>query len=110
MKVLPFKIPKPEHDALIYQEDKEMVFYDKFHQHEEIQISYIAEGEGTLVVGDTINYTITVENTGGETLSNMTLVDTLTDANASVLSLTTQPTFVSSTLNSDQFHVLIPKQ
>lgn len=56
MKVLPFKIPKPEHDALIYQEDKEMVFYDKFHQHEEIQISYIAEGEGTLVVGDTINY------------------------------------------------------
>jgi len=56
MKVLPFQIPKPEHDALIYQEDKETVFYDKFHQHEEIQVSYIAEGEGTLVVGDTINY------------------------------------------------------
>ena len=56
MKVLPFQIPKPEHDALIYQEDKELVFYDKFHQHEEIQVSYIAEGEGTLVVGDTINY------------------------------------------------------
>jgi len=56
MKALPFQIPKPEHDALIYQEDKELVFYDKFHQHEEIQVSYIAEGEGTLVVGDTINY------------------------------------------------------
>jgi len=56
MKVLPFQIPKPEHDALIYQEDKELVFYDKFHQHEEIQVSFIAEGEGTLVVGDTINY------------------------------------------------------
>lgn len=56
MKVLPFQIPKPENNALVYQEDKEMVFYDKFHQHEEIQISYIAEGEGTLVVGDTINY------------------------------------------------------
>lgn len=56
MKVLPFQIPKPEHDALIYQEDKEIVFYDKFHQHEEIQISFIAEGEGTLIVGDTINY------------------------------------------------------
>ena len=55
MKVLPFKIPKPEHDALIYQEDRELIFYDKFHQHEEIQISYIAEGEGTLIVGDTIN-------------------------------------------------------
>ena len=26
------------------------------HQHEEIQVSYIAEGEGTLVVGDTVNH------------------------------------------------------
>ena len=55
MKVLPFKIPKPNNDALIYQEDQEIVFYDKYHQHEEIQVSYIAEGEGTLVVGDTIS-------------------------------------------------------
>mgnify|MGYP000952606861 FL=1 len=56
MKVLPFQIPKPEHDALIYQIDKEIIFYDKFHQHEEIQLSYIVEGAGTLIVGDTINY------------------------------------------------------
>jgi len=56
MKVLPFQIPKPENNALIYQEDKELIFYDKLHQHEEIQVSYIAKGEGTLVVGDTINY------------------------------------------------------
>jgi len=56
MKVLPFKIPKPEHHALIYQEDSELIFYDKFHQHEEIQLSLIKEGEGTLIVGDTINY------------------------------------------------------
>jgi AraC-like DNA-binding protein len=56
MKVLPFQIPKPENNALIYQEDKELIFYDKLHQHDEIQVSYIAKGEGTLVVGDTINY------------------------------------------------------
>ena len=56
MKVLPFKIPKPEHVALVYQEDIDTIFYDKLHQHEEIQISYILEGEGTLIVGDTINY------------------------------------------------------
>lgn len=56
MKILPFQIPKPEHDALIYQENKELVFYDKFHQHGEIQVSYILKGEGTLIVGDTINY------------------------------------------------------
>ncbi|MCK5400869.1 MAG: helix-turn-helix domain-containing protein [Flavobacteriaceae bacterium] len=56
MKILPFKIPKPEQDALIYQEDHELVFFDKFHQHEEIQVSLIAEGKGTLIVGDSINY------------------------------------------------------
>lgn len=55
MKVLPFKVPKPQGDALIYQEDHEQVFYDKLHQHEEIQISYIQKGHGTLIVGDTIN-------------------------------------------------------
>ncbi|MCK0115287.1 AraC family transcriptional regulator [Gelidibacter sp. F63206] len=56
MKVLPFKIPKPEHDALVYQEDIGTSFYDQLHQHEEIQMSYIMKGEGTLIVGDTVNY------------------------------------------------------
>ena len=56
MKVLPFKIPKPEHDVLVFQKDYDVSFYDKLHQHEEIQISLIVEGEGTLVVGDTVNY------------------------------------------------------
>ena len=55
MKVLPFKIPKPENNALIYQEDIELVFYDKLHQHNEIQISFIEKGNGTLLVGDRIS-------------------------------------------------------
>ncbi|MDE1205733.1 AraC family transcriptional regulator [Tenacibaculum larymnensis] len=55
MKVLPFKIPKTQNIGLIYQEDKEKHFYDKFHQHEEIQLCVIVKGEGTLIVGDTIN-------------------------------------------------------
>ncbi|MEL1239577.1 AraC family transcriptional regulator [Flavobacterium flavipallidum] len=55
MKVLPFKIPKPEKEALIYQEDIGPIFYDKLHQHEEIQISYILKGRGTLIIGDSIN-------------------------------------------------------
>ncbi|WP_299184316.1 AraC family transcriptional regulator [uncultured Aquimarina sp.] len=54
MKALPFKIPKSSTDTLIIQEDKEIVLYDKFHQHEEIQISIIISGEGNLIVGDTI--------------------------------------------------------
>lgn len=55
MKVLPFKIPKPKQEALVYQEDREAYFYDQLHQHEELQISYIQKGGGTLVVGDSIN-------------------------------------------------------
>lgn len=55
MKVLPFKIPKPEREALVYQEDHETVFYGQLHQHEEIQISHIARGSGSLIVGDSIN-------------------------------------------------------
>ena len=56
MKVLPFKIPKPNQNALVYQIDKGESFYGMLHQHEEIQISLVIEGEGTLVVGDSINY------------------------------------------------------
>ena len=56
MKVLPFKIPKPEQDAIAFQIDFDEVFYDKLHQHEEIQLSLIVKGEGTLIVGDTINH------------------------------------------------------
>tara|TARA_R110002073_G_scaffold40547_5_gene114942 strand:- start:35035 stop:35886 length:852 start_codon:yes stop_codon:yes gene_type:complete len=55
MKALPFKIPKPENSALIYQIDSGSFFYDQLHQHAEIQISFIEKGEGTLVVGDSIN-------------------------------------------------------
>lgn len=55
MKALPFKIPKPEQNAFVFQIDDSPVFFDKLHQHEEIQISLIVDGEGTLIVGDTIN-------------------------------------------------------
>ena len=53
-------------------------------------------------VGDTINYTITVENKGGQTITGITLVDTLTDNNGVSLNLNSGPTFVSSTAGSSQ--------
>ncbi len=56
MKVLPFKIPKPHQDAFYFQIDEALAFYDKLHQHEEIQLCFIGEGEGKLIVGDTISY------------------------------------------------------
>lgn len=56
MKILPFKIPKSNNAAFMFQIDDGVIFYDKLHQHEEIQLSWIFEGEGKLIVGDTINY------------------------------------------------------
>ena len=55
MKVLPFKIPKPKSEALIYQEDRARIFYDQLHQHQEIQISLVVKGSGSFIVADTIN-------------------------------------------------------
>lgn len=56
MKVFPFKIPKSNEEPLIYQENREITFYDKLHQHEEIQISYIEKGIGSIFAGDTISH------------------------------------------------------
>ena len=55
MKVLPFTIPKPKRDALILQEDKQAQFYGLLHQHEEIQLSYVINGPGSIVVGDSVS-------------------------------------------------------
>lgn len=54
MKVLPFKIPKPENVTLYIEHYKGASFYEKLHQHKEIQISLIKEGEGTYIIGDCV--------------------------------------------------------
>jgi AraC-like DNA-binding protein len=54
MKVLPFKIPKPENVTLYVQHYKGESFYEKLHQHKEIQISLITDGEGTYIIGDCV--------------------------------------------------------
>jgi len=55
MKVLPFKIPKPSNTAIIFQIDSGQL-YGQLHQHEELQISSIQEGQGTLLIADTIHH------------------------------------------------------
>jgi len=54
MKVLPFKIPKAANNALLFQEDRGRGFYDRYHEHAEIQISLVLSGEGDLIVGDSV--------------------------------------------------------
>ncbi len=55
MKVLPFRIPKTADHNLIVQVDKGPSFYKLLHQHEEIQLSYIVSGQGTLVLSDSLH-------------------------------------------------------
>ncbi|MEE9361293.1 MAG: AraC family transcriptional regulator [Cellulophaga sp.] len=55
MKIYPFKIPKPQHNNLIIQIDKQQEFYNKLHQHEEIQISFLLKGNGSLIIADSIH-------------------------------------------------------
>jgi uncharacterized repeat protein (TIGR01451 family) len=57
---------------------------------------------GIVDLADTIVYTITVENKGNTSLSGLTLVDTLTDNNGVSLSLSSGPTFTSSSAGSSQ--------
>lgn len=52
-------------------------------------------------VGDVINYTITLANTGNVTLTSPTLTDTLTGANNVALDLTSGPTYDDGDLDND---------
>ena len=54
MKVLPFTVPKPENVTLYAEYYKGETFYEKLHQHKEIQITLITKGEGTYIIGDCV--------------------------------------------------------
>lgn len=51
-KVLPFRIPKTESESFRVQVDEHDYFYDTLHNHKEIQITLVVQGEGTLICGD----------------------------------------------------------
>lgn len=49
MRVLQFTIPVPRDKTVIVQKDVLPYFYPHLHRHEEIQLTWIQQGEGTLV-------------------------------------------------------------
>jgi AraC-like DNA-binding protein len=51
MKVLPFTIPVPQDRTVIVLAEEMPHFYTHLHRHKEIQLTWIQEGEGTLVAG-----------------------------------------------------------
>ena len=53
------------------------------------------------VAGETLGFVITVENTGNQTLTDLALTDTLTDADGNPLTLTTAPALVSGDTDGD---------
>jgi AraC-like DNA-binding protein len=55
MKVLPFTIPTSHDKTILVQEDILPYFYPHLHRHEEIQLTLILKGEGTLVVGNSMH-------------------------------------------------------
>lgn len=55
MKVLPFTIPVAHDKTILVQEDNLPYFYPHLHRHEEIQLTLILKGEGTLIVGNSMH-------------------------------------------------------
>ena len=63
-------------------------------------------GDGVNGAGDTINYLISVVNTGNVTITSLNLVDTITDGNGTSLTLTSGPSFVSNSNSSSQGSII----
>ena len=66
---------------------------DRLPRLEVTKVSSVPDGTD---VGDAIDYTITITNVGNVTVSNVTLSDTLTDAQGADLTMTSGPTFSAS--------------
>lgn len=55
MKVLQFTIPVPHDHTIIVQQDIMPYFYPHLHRHEEIQITWVQQGEGTLIADNNMH-------------------------------------------------------
>ncbi|TBN18487.1 gliding motility-associated C-terminal domain-containing protein, partial [Hyunsoonleella pacifica] len=71
-----------------------------------IRVIKIADVRGTSL-GDRIDYTIEVENTGDFDLTGISLTDTFIDANGNSIELTEEPTFVEANQGSEEGTLLV---
>lgn len=51
-KVISFQVPKSQREFVRFQEDRGSHFYDKLHQHPQLQLTVILEGKGQFLSGD----------------------------------------------------------
>jgi AraC-like DNA-binding protein len=51
-KVISFQVPKSQREFVRYQEDRGAHFYDKLHQHPQLQLTVILWGKGQFLSGD----------------------------------------------------------
>lgn len=56
MKVIQFTLPVKIGNSIHLQEDRLPYFYPHLHRHKEIQITWVVNGDGTLIVGNTMHY------------------------------------------------------
>jgi AraC-like DNA-binding protein len=109
VKALPFTIPKHDNAAVMIQIDRQERFYDKFHQHEEIQISMIVEGEGELVAGDrVIRYQPNDIFVLGSYMPHLFKTDTSIEGESHMLSLFFTPSWFEQFLQTEEVKELSP--
>ena len=65
-------------------------------------VAVVENGDGDLGLGDTVRYTIVIENKGNVPLTSIVISDTFTDSLGNVMSLTTTPSFDFSDLGSNE--------
>ncbi len=51
-KIISFQIPKSQKEFIRYQEDRGAHFYDRLHQHPQLQLTLILEGRGQFLSGE----------------------------------------------------------
>jgi len=86
----------------LFQEDVEFVISNLIIAEPEIEVTktVINNFSSPVEAGDSVDYTIKIENTGNVKVTNVDVTDTFKDASGNSIALSTPPNFLSSTMGS----------